>query len=383
MKKYVWKSESVDNPLKPNDIKKYIPDIYVPCYCGSGKKFKFCCYMKKDIEMHNPSQVHQYMIKNRKKHSYCIYADNNCTDTIIKSHSIQNNKILSKLAVDNHVYVFDFNASVFGGTDIMKCGRNQATTSTCFCSYHDSKIFSDIEKKNYEYTQKQNFLYAYRAFSKYYYDRIVGLEDTRNIFSAMPNRAVAMGFVDRIKGLEISVTENEEIKEEFNDALKNKKYSVVKTITLTLDYEVGFATSYMSPLSYDLEGNMISDVHSMEGRMRNIFVNIFPENGKSYILISWLISDDGPWFEKFSNQFDIYKNNRELLMRILNNMVTCQSDNIVFSKNLLDTWDEKSKEFFLNEYISTFIGLNGENIGLKIEKNILNFDNKFNLFKVL
>lgn len=41
------------------------------------------------------------------------------------------------------------------------------------------------------------------------------------------------------------------------------------------------------------------------------------------------------------------------------------------------------KEFFLNEYISTFIGLNGENIGLKIEKNILNFDNKFNLFKVL
>ena len=101
------------------------------------------------------------------------------------------------------------------------------------------------------------------------------------------------------------------------------------------------------------------------------------------ILISWLISDDGPWFEKFSNQFDIYKNNRELLMRILNNMVTCQSDNIVFSKNLLDTWDEKSKEFFLNEYISTFIGLNGENIGLKIEKNILNFDNKFNLFKVL
>ena len=42
MKKYVWKSESVDNPLKPNDIKKYIPDIYVPCYCGSGKKFKFC-----------------------------------------------------------------------------------------------------------------------------------------------------------------------------------------------------------------------------------------------------------------------------------------------------------------------------------------------------
>lgn len=383
MRKFVWKKETTDNSLKANEKKKHIPDMYVSCYCGSGKKYKFCCYLKKDKEMHNPSEVYQYILKNRKKHSYCLYRNSDCTDTIIKSHSIQNNKILAKLAVDNHVYVLDFNGNVFGGTDIIKCGRNQATTSTCFCSYHDTKIFSEIEIKNYEYTEKQNFLYAYRAFSKYYYDRIVGLEDMRNMFGIAPNLAMEMGMVERIKGLEVSVLENDVIKKEFNDALNQEDYSVIKTISLDLDYEVGFATSYMSPLSYDLEGNMVSDVNSLEGRVHNIFVNIFPENGKTYILISWLSSDDGQWFEKYINQFNVYKNNHEVLIRILNNMVTCHSDNIVFSKKLLDKWDEDDKQYFLNEYMSTFIGINGKNIGQEIEKKMLIYDCKFNLFKAV
>ena len=39
---------------------------------------------------------------------------------IIKAYSIQNNKILSKLAIDGHVYVAEFNANKFGGLDFKK-----------------------------------------------------------------------------------------------------------------------------------------------------------------------------------------------------------------------------------------------------------------------
>lgn len=381
MRKVKWQQIKRDNPLSAKDIKRYISDLYVDCYCGSGKKYKFCCYMKKDREMHNPAEVYNYMVSNRKIHRYCIYQNCECSNKIIKSHSIQNNKILNKLAVDNHVYIADFNSNVFGCTDLKRCGRNEATTSTCFCSFHDTKIFLPIESSNYNYTEEQNFLYAYRAFSKYYYDRIVGLEDYKNIFGIVPNISMLIGCVDRIKGLEISVSENEDIKLLFNEALEREDYSVVKTIVLKLNYEIGFATSYMSPLSYDLEGNLISNVYCLEGRMRNIFVNIFPENGNTYALISWLNVDDGEWFQKYEKQFDTIKENEKMLIRVLNNMVACQSDNVVFGKRLLDVWGETTKRKFLDQYVSSFVELNGENVGLSIEKNICDFRCGFNLFE--
>lgn len=154
----------------------------------------------------------------------------------------------------------------------------------------------------------------------------------------------------------------------------------MQTITITLDYEVGFATAYMSPLSYDLKGNMISDVWSSSGRMRNIYVSIFPENGKTYILISWLKEDSGVMFEELKKQFKEVEKNKETLLRTLNNMVACHSDNIVFSKKLLDRWGEDIKNEFLSQCVSSFLAINGENIGLKIEKNLTRFKCQFDLF---
>lgn len=309
-----------------------------------------------------------------------MYSNGDCRGDIIRAHSIQNNKILSKLASDGHVYVPDFNQDKFGGVDLKKKGRNEATTATCFCKYHDTELFKDIELREYQYEEKQNFLYAYRAFSKYYYDRIIGLEDTRDMFRVAPNMMLALGTAERIKGLEISVEEDEVLKTTFNTALQHERFDEVQTITITLDYEVGFATAYMSPLSYDLKGNMISDVWSSSGRMRNIYVSIFPENGKTYILISWLKEDSGVMFEELKKQFKEVEKNKETLLRTLNNMVACHSDNIVFSKKLLDRWGEDIKNEFLSQCVSSFLAINGENIGLKIEKNLTRFKCQFDLF---
>ena len=255
------------------------------CPCGSGKKYKFCCYGVEDKKFHNPNEVYMYVVNQGYKRSFCMHKDEMCHSEIIKAHSIQNNKILSKLAYNGHVYTVDFNQNKFGGLDLKKCGKKEATIATCFCKFHDVELFKDIEIVDYQYKDKQNFLYAYRAFSKYYYDRIVGLEDTRTMFKITPNMMMAIGLVDRIQGLEKSVEENEIIKATFNSALDNGRYDEIQTITLTLNYEVGFATAYMSPLSFDLEGNQISNVWSSTERMKNIYVSIFPENeiGRAHV----------------------------------------------------------------------------------------------------
>ncbi|MEF2767245.1 MAG: hypothetical protein U0O05_06015 [Dorea phocaeensis] len=163
--------------------------------------------------------------------------------------------------------------------------------------------------------------------------------------------------------------------------LDQGQFDRIVTITVTLDYEISFATAYMSPLSYDLAGNIVSDVWSLSARMKNIYVSIFPEKGKTYILISWLKEDNDYKFDKFQEQFEEVKRNEEVLLNVLNNMVACQSDNFVFSKKLLDSWGEEKIEVFRHQCMSSFLALNGKNIGLAIEKNIKRFKCQFDLFE--
>jgi len=358
-------------------------DPYELCLCGSGEKYKFCCYKNKDIEFHNADEFNIYIQKNKPKLSLCIHQDNDCRGGIIKSHSIQNNKIISKLSVDNHVYIVDFSSnSGIAGNDFKKCGKNDATISKSFCSFHDDKIFKPIEINDYENTKEQNFLFAYRAFSKHYYDMSDHLNSERLIFKTMSNkyRKIPMKII-YLRGLNIEVKKHDEIKNIFNLALDKKKFDIIETYTIQLNYEIQFATSYMAPLSYDLAGNQVSDIYSLTDDMKYIFVSMFPENKKTYILISWL-SKDSKYFEEFRKQLDILQTKRNSLINFFNNLLASQTDNFIISPKLLDRWDENKRKNFLAIFSATFLGTNNiKNLGQEIEKNLISFPCKFDLFE--
>ena len=46
-----------DRKLTPKEQANLKVDKYSPCACGSGKKFKFCCYRKKKIEEEKQAQI--------------------------------------------------------------------------------------------------------------------------------------------------------------------------------------------------------------------------------------------------------------------------------------------------------------------------------------
>ncbi len=361
---------------------KTIIDAYEPCLCGSGKKYKFCCYLKKDIKFRNPDEVRYYLKKHKKKLEFCLHEGSDCKGKIIKSHSIQNNKILSKLAVDGHVYCVGYEADSFAGIDLKKRGRNDATTSTCFCQQHDTEIFKNIELKNYEYSDEQNFLYAYRAFSKAYYDKLEELATEQCLFESGHKHYIESGQIDRLRGTILGIRDNEEMKAIFNSALDHNNYATVETVTATLDYEIKFATSFMCPLSYDLKGNLINDIYSLDDSMKNMFVNIFPEKGNTYIIIGWLKIDSNA-FEHFKEQFSELQKDKAKLINALNNMVACLSDNFAISPELIDSWDKGTKLFFVTEFLSFMFSSSssGRCIGQEIEKNLIDFTCKFNLFE--
>lgn len=84
-----------------------------PCPCGSGKKYKKCCYGREDNpEYSNPANFARNYKEMRKasRIKECIYPDHSsCSERIINAHSIQNNKILAKISDNGKVYMPSLN----------------------------------------------------------------------------------------------------------------------------------------------------------------------------------------------------------------------------------------------------------------------------------
>ena len=104
MRRIKFVSPHIDGALKEREIKEAISNIYIPCPCGSGKKYKFCCYGKEDKKFHSPNELYMYVVKQKNKKEFCMHSDEKCNKKIVKAHSIQNNKILSKLATEGTGY---------------------------------------------------------------------------------------------------------------------------------------------------------------------------------------------------------------------------------------------------------------------------------------
>jgi len=103
----------------------------------------------------------------------CIWGEDDASDCkgrIIKAHSIQRSKILTKIADNGKVQFF----SVHGGEDSPSTildfeGIKKFSTFTGFCEKHDKEIFQPIEDLKFSATTEQKYIFAYRAAAKEYH----------------------------------------------------------------------------------------------------------------------------------------------------------------------------------------------------------------------
>lgn len=150
------------------------------CPCGSGKTYLECCKNRKDRPVKKSKkplniQIMEQFRKNQIK--CCLYPDSTrCVKHIKEAHALQNNKIISQLSEDGHVYILNPNKppqvipieneepEVL--TMIDRVGVNHATTATCFCDIHDDEVFAPIEKGAPAFdkdSDEHKYIYAYKA----------------------------------------------------------------------------------------------------------------------------------------------------------------------------------------------------------------------------
>ncbi|MDP4086132.1 MAG: hypothetical protein Q8934_16140 [Bacillota bacterium] len=291
------------------------------------------------------------MFKNKHLWSGCFRDNSNCSQKVIKAHSIQNNKILNKISENGEVLMFGaVGGNEFGiTTELQEQGRKKATTFTGFCGHHDHSIFRPIE--DYDYipgNTEQEFLYTYRATAKEYHSKksvtnmyrtLLDLLDKGSyseiskVFEANAPSEEHIGFMGdmfsgALFGSDDAEKRLERYRQKLNSDLDNRFYDDIITNVIVLEEEYHIAVSSMIFLEESLSGIKINDLGDFNISLAPLFITVFPQNGQTFILLSDFKRNDRRY--RFIKE-DLLKRDTKEIKMILSNIILSYIENLVVS----------------------------------------------------
>lgn len=300
--------------------------------------------------MENFSQIFSSLAReSRLKECFC--ADDRCSSSIIKAHSVQNNRILRQIADNGYVIQLQ-HGNIDDGFVIQPklVGRKIATVSTNFCGFHDTTIFLSIESRDYKKNNKeQEFLFAYRAFAREYHVKHEATNLLRNA-KKIPN--VNRDYLEySLQGSQLTLKQMAREKNWWNNSLKKQDFDAIGTFVIELHGKYEIAVSSAFAMEYDLQGNKINDFSDLDRDLKFSFLTVFPQGNKTFILLSFY-QQDKRLFSFINNQ--IKKRSVAEQKHIVSNLILSHVENLVLSPR---TWSSftKEKQDFVKEFFSTTV----------------------------
>ncbi|QGM30152.1 hypothetical protein GI482_07080 [Bacillus sp. N3536] len=349
------------------------------CPCKSGKKYKKCHgIIQEQSTLLNPDIPVGSAINRRlsdAKIKQCIHPDKDkCSEKIIKAHSIQNNRILNRLARNGNLYLIKINPNSFEFELTFKTvGRGAATTFMGFCGHHDNLLFEPIEEKNYIGNKQQHFLFAYRAFSFEFHKKMESLNATKSIANIKPSFLENQIYLERLENQELGIKDALKQKNSFDNALLVEDYEIIETVSWIFDGTAKIAVSSGFFIEYDINGHVLNNLELKEEHMKLLMFSVVPlEDDRTVVLFSWL-KKDSEFYEGFREQLLSLKRVEQIQM--LNNLIPAYCENTVYNPNYIDQWEENVKQEYLDVYM--------ESLTSPIEKSKLNLllKTNYNLFQ--
>ncbi|MFN3019320.1 hypothetical protein ACK1CN_25610 [Vibrio coralliilyticus] len=294
------------------------------------------------------------MSKDKRKASVkeCIWGEgdnSSCQGKIIKSHSIQRSKILQKISDNGKVSVLSPKVSpekMFFDFDLE--GTKKFSTFTGFCAHHDKTVFQPIEDKEFVGDREQMFIYAYRSASKEYHsqkeslhlydDKITEINesinpDVKSLLTYFQMKSFRTG---------LSVMELQAVCEHLKSEIENMTFSGLKHHYYCIGHEIPVACS-SSFIPYKDHNNV--DVFSPQEKMNIsinpesaeephlVFLNVFPENGKTHIIISYYKNMKGKY--KFFSK--MLKGSDNKVKGRVSDYIINYSENVAFSPTYINS----------------------------------------------
>lgn len=224
----------------------------------------------------------------------CMYPG--CTsEEPIKSHALQNNGIISKLAQGGHVLMpVTQRGILFPNKDkqiyqeLKSVGKNQATVFYGFCKKHDPELFYPIENTELTLNNYNCFLFAYRCAcaqlrnKEEYIRRMDLLSEDKEYMKEYNN--VNPYYV----WCKYAIRDIRRAKSIMDSFIRNGKKNPVNTLIWKLG-KIKFASEGIIQPYTDFTGNEVGGIYDKLNYP--LFITVFPYKDTSIALISWLKVD--------------------------------------------------------------------------------------------
>ena len=271
-----------------------------PCWCGSGKKYKFC-HLNRDSEV--PLQPWEASKRFRQAFSSktCLAPDawkKKCRGKISFAHTVPKAS-LKQIVRNGHVYSFipslekrRENQSQFVPELL---GINKASTFAGFCVRHDNAIFSPLEKRAFSGTSEQCFLLGYRALSMELYKKRAAIKGT-----IPAEQSIDPTFTQIYnKGLNAAAEETSQYKLRYDNILENRDFNSVEGYLIEFEVPPSVMCSGTVYPEQDFKGVELQDIS------RNLLITpdlitfaSFYGGKHGVVAFSWL-SESGSACRKF------------------------------------------------------------------------------------
>lgn len=367
-------------------LKKFRFESYEPCPCESGKKYKFCCYVKaKQNKPKSADYNHKRLsaeafkaIKNTDFKTCFGFDKSECKNGFSNAHSLQNKGVLNKLQEDNHVYYLEFkfpeNRTSLPYLDFELKGTKLASTFYGFCKYHDEKYFTGIEDIPYENTYEQNFWFAFRAYSFEKHRKKRLKSSLVNMFKKYPHATLDDNILNQYRTNDLDLKDKEVEYERFKQIYENKKFNEIESFVKILPFKVGFTATTAIAIPVTIQGKKTVDIYDYSGNLfvPSVFISVIPKEAETLLIVSRFKED--LCYDDFLNDLKQNKD-EELLFSYISFCLSEYSENIYFSPKLVKGLSLQEK----NLITTSFLGVLSPTYDSRITSLLSSF--QLNLFK--
>ncbi len=284
------------------------------------------------------------------KLSRCYEPTEKCVAKAIRSHSIQNSRVLAQLSQNGHVIVPTLRIGKKGSPPLISfqmIGVNEATTFTGLCGKHDNLIFEPIDKKEFDTRNTQQlFLFAYRSVLKELYASTLGAYRVQGMYTERVKRGLSPKNQPDSHGLRAT--------EHMINAYDTYLYKL-KLDEIYLTGKFQNLINHIITFSHSAPTLAVSSVFSLDEietphDVARIILNIFPNNNLTHIIFSYLPLD-APYANSYLREIFSQEGKKQYIL--ISKIVLESCENIVLAPSYFDSLSSEQQETIVGYFSET------------------------------
>jgi len=269
------------------------------CWCGSGKKYKVCHFLRESAEPPTPQETLKG-IKSSQRLTHCLHpgaSPTSCSAKIARSHTVPRSS-LATIARKGHVYTFDSALPTLiktrGRIGLRLVGLAAASVFTGFCERHDNDLFAPLEKCDFAITAETAFLLTFRAIAREIHDKSVNARQYDTWLEFDRGRTMDRQMVVHEKSLLFQVGTRAalhdllQVKERLDAYWLQADFSESYFLAFELEEPPSAMCSGSTTPEEDFDGRVLQDLGDLLTPSDHVGFSSFANSGSGWVVFSWI-----------------------------------------------------------------------------------------------